>query len=203
MGSNSYWNMGEKYSGHHTFEQNLYETKQVSMAPKLKLSESSEAIMLLRKKFFNKQVLPTDNPKDVCESDPISRVHKLDNFPTKFNPLMAGKLEMEVGIEPRCSANDDEPRKIRKISVATDGKCLQEAENSTKKTDVCFVPLHLLSNWIEPESTTRRLTVALLLPSDFTPGKFLVRVSEDGLFLELTVFWPKLLIDLSICIGND
>lgn len=80
--------------------------------------------------------------------------------------------------------------------MVTENKCLQEADQSTKETDVSFVPLYILSNWIEPEATTRRLTVAQVLPSGITLGMFYVRVSEDRLFLELTGSWPEPLIDL-------
>lgn len=69
-------------------------------------------------------------------------------------------------------------------------------ENSTEVSSAGFVPLHLLFDWIELGTTTRRHTVALLLPSGVVTGMFSVRVSEDGLFLELTVSWPGPFIDL-------
>lgn len=87
--------MAERYSNHYSFEHDLYQTKQVSMALKPKLSESSKAVMLLCKKFRNKEFLLTDNPKDVWVSDLIFIVHKVDNFRTKFNWLKAEELEMK------------------------------------------------------------------------------------------------------------
>lgn len=54
-----------------------------------KLTESSKAVMLLRKKMRNGEVTLADNAKAVWESEPIFMKHKLDNFRTKFNRLKA------------------------------------------------------------------------------------------------------------------
>lgn len=53
------------------------------------LTESSRAVVLLRKTFAANEVLPGDSPKHTWESDPIFREHKLNAFRTKFNKLKA------------------------------------------------------------------------------------------------------------------
>lgn len=54
-----------------------------------KLTETSKAVILLRKKIRNGEVLLSDNAKSVWESDPVFMSHKLDNFRTKFNRIKA------------------------------------------------------------------------------------------------------------------
>lgn len=65
------------------------------MAPKLKFSEWSKAVVLLRKNFQSTEVISMDKPKDVWESEPTLMVYKLDNFRTKFNLLKVEELEMD------------------------------------------------------------------------------------------------------------
>lgn len=61
-----------------------------------------------------------------------------------------------------------------------------------------FRPLYLISEWNEPATMTRRISVAILLPSGVGSGDFTLRVVDGGEFLELTVCWPPTLIDLEI-----
>lgn len=58
-----------------------------------------------------------------------------------------------------------------------------------------FVPLHLTSEWVEPGSTTRRLTERLL-PLFNTPFQFLACVGEGGCILNFVVIWSSLLVNL-------
>lgn len=75
--------------------QNIYilQPSDSKMAPKPKLTESSEAVIFIRKKFLKKGMLPTDNSKDVWESKPAFMVHNLDSFCTKFNRLKTEELD--------------------------------------------------------------------------------------------------------------
>lgn len=59
-----------------------------------------------------------------------------------------------------------------------------------------FCPLYLVSEWAEPGTTNKRLTVAINLPSGVGPGHFSVRVAEGGRHLELTVEWPEPMVNL-------
>ena len=59
-----------------------------------------------------------------------------------------------------------------------------------------FVPLYLISQWQEPETTTQRVTVAIILPSGIQAGSFKTRVIEEGDVLEMTVDWPRPLVDI-------
>lgn len=59
-----------------------------------------------------------------------------------------------------------------------------------------FKPWYLMSTWTEPGTTTKRITVAIVLPSGVGKGDFSVRATEDGKWVELTVVWPNPLIDL-------
>ena len=59
-----------------------------------------------------------------------------------------------------------------------------------------FRPLYLLSEWSEPGTTTKRITVAIVLPSGIETGNFSIRIVEDGKCLLLVVQWPDPLMDL-------
>ena len=58
-----------------------------------------------------------------------------------------------------------------------------------------FNPLYLQSVWKERKSATKRLTLAILLPSEIISGEFSLRVADGGEYLELTIEWPKPLVD--------
>lgn len=70
-----------------------------------------------------------------------------------------------------------------------------ETEDDTKLNDLTFKPLHLISVWKEPHTMTKRITVAILLPSGVEAGEFAVRVMEGGKSLELSVVWPLPLME--------
>lgn len=50
-----------------------------------------------------------------------------------------------------------------------------------------FQPLHIISDWVELGTTTKRFTVANLMLSAVSPRQFSVRVTEYGLNLEVKV----------------
>lgn len=101
-------------------------------------------------------------------------------------------------IEAKCTVDDDQPKKKAKTiheEEALAGFDLEEATYGDSSAG--FEPLHLLSEWVEPGTTTRRLTVAILLPSGVYPGHFSVRVADGGCILNVTVTWPSPLVDLT------
>lgn len=53
-----------------------------------------------------------------------------------------------------------------------------------------FGSLHLQSEFVELETTTRPLAVATLLLSGFCQVDFSVRVADGGCILHVTVTWP-------------
>jgi len=59
------------------------------------------------------------------------------------------------------------------------------------------MPLYMLYVWQEPGTTAKRISVAIILPSGVDSGGFQVRVIEDGDVLQLTVDWPRPLVDIS------
>jgi len=61
-----------------------------------------------------------------------------------------------------------------------------------------FKPLYLVGEWDEPGSKTKRLTLAIVLPSGFNKSDFTLQVLEGGLTLELAVQWPAPLVDLHL-----
>lgn len=96
----------------------------------------------------------------------------------------------------RCTA-DETPSKKRK--VATELTSDSEGEIGTESScPQVFQPLHLTSCWMEPGSTTKCLTVAIMLPSGVGAGQFSLRVLEGGRQLEIIVNWPAPLVDLSM-----
>lgn len=59
-----------------------------------------------------------------------------------------------------------------------------------------FAPLHLKSVWTEPGTTTKMVTVAIVIPSG--AQGFSVRVLEGGRMLEFSVKWPEPLFNLTV-----
>lgn len=59
-----------------------------------------------------------------------------------------------------------------------------------------FIPLYLMSEWQEPRTTLKCLTIAIILPSGVGPGHFKLQVVEEGECLEVTVDWPSPLTDI-------
>lgn len=59
-----------------------------------------------------------------------------------------------------------------------------------------FVPIYNWSEWEEALTTCQMLTVAITLPSGVGAKNFMVRVIEDGDVLEITVDWPKPMVDI-------
>lgn len=66
----------------------------------MKLSESSKAVILLRKKLRIGKISFPLNPKDAWKPEPEFMAHKLKKIPTKFN-----KLKEEGGIEGNININ--------------------------------------------------------------------------------------------------
>ena len=57
-------------------------------------------------------------------------------------------------------------------------------------------PFYLLSKWAEPGTKTKRISVAVVLPSGVPKCSFYAHVADRGPFLEITVTWPAPLIDV-------
>lgn len=63
----------------------------------LKLSEPSEAVLLLHKKFWKEDTLLSDNAKTVWELVLIIMQQKPDNFKTNFNRIRTEEEQKENG----------------------------------------------------------------------------------------------------------
>lgn len=72
------------------------------------------------------------------------------------------------------------------------------ADQDDELTTGFFKPLYTISIWKEPETMTRRVTLAIVLPSGIECGNFSLRVINGGGCLEVTVKWPTPLLDLSM-----
>lgn len=64
------------------------------------------------------------------------------------------------------------------------------------RTGSLFKHLHLSSQWVEPGTKTRCLSLAIFLPCGVGSGDFSVHVVDGGLEIELCVTWPRGLRDL-------
>lgn len=95
---------------------------------------------------------------------------------------MSDVLSPDRLIEPSCSLDDGPILKMQKCD------CYVEEEGKMAGLDKCseslhvFQPLHIISSWEEHGTTTKRLTLAILLPSGVCPGQFSVRVPRVALF---------------------
>lgn len=66
-----------------------------------------------------------------------------------------------------------------------------------KTSSSLFSPLHLISEWTEPGTTRRCISLAIVLPSGVGTGQFSTRVVEGGRELHVTVRLPRPLLDLA------
>lgn len=106
------------------------------------------------------------------------------------------------GLNRRCNVSDanlstkrrksQEP--ISAVDDMEDGEGADGAE--LMLGDLDFKPLYVLSVWTEPRTTTKCITLAIVLPSGVGSGKFSCRVVDGGEYVELTVMWPNPLIDI-------
>lgn len=104
-------------------------------------------------------------------------------------------LSTKSALVARCTAIDVEPTKKRKVSeeVTTCSPSLCETMSLSDNNQ----PLHIISDWIEPGTHTKRVVHALL-PSGVLPGDFLIRIEGDGCGLYITMSWPESLINLKM-----
>lgn len=73
-----------------------------------------------------------------------------------------------------------------------------ETNNTDSQSPSSFCPIHMISNWVEPNTTRKCVSVAILLPSGVGPGNFSVRVIEGGRELEVCIRWPEAFSDLEV-----
>ena len=66
----------------------------------------------------------------------------------------------------------------------------EDGDDIMPRGSMSFMPLTLISEWLEPKTMTKRVTVSINLPSGVSNTGFAVRVLDGGLYLELTVTWP-------------
>lgn len=99
----------------------------------------------------------------------------------------------------RCT-NIETPSKKRRTGERNDSSSSSESVREPltveRSTNHVFQPLSLISVWTEPGSTTRCVSVAVLLPSGIDAGHFAVRVAEGGRQLDVNVQWPSALSNL-------
>lgn len=91
-----------------------------------------------------------------------------------------------------CSADDEEARKKRKLAALSEDDTGPSVLCDDSSLFSTVQPLRIAPEWIEPDKSTKRLSVALLLQSGVTSGQFSVRVAEDGCALECSMCWPAL-----------
>ena len=123
------------------------------------------------------------------------------------NILFLGEesCEDEDALNRKCSDVKSPSRKRRfrdalEANLESDDECeeVEEVEDVSESLSGprLFRPLYLLSEWSGPETTTKIITVAIVLPTGIETGNFSIRIVEDGKCLLLVVQWPDPLIDL-------
>lgn len=93
----------------------------------------------------------------------------------------------------RCIIDEESSKKNERVINTLEDRnvCLLE-KIFEKFNQEDFSPLHFISDWFVPGTTTRILTVAVVLPSGISPGQFPVWVSEDDQNLLLLWLDPTL-----------
>ncbi|MEM6687231.1 MAG: hypothetical protein AAF617_15725 [Bacteroidota bacterium] len=198
----------------------------LDMAPNNRLTKDSKAVVLLRQKLADGTIKGTEDPKQVWLSEPIFMEHKLNNFRTCYNNIRDKKVTRLLKVMffiffciylflyfhinfltviflekynlNRMNTEQVGPGPNKKMKMDLDFDEIEEKPVTDRDVSISktFVPLYLISQWQEPVTTTKRVTVAIILPSGVGVGAFKVRVIEEGDVLELTVNWPKPLVDI-------
>lgn len=57
---------------------------------------------------------------------------------------------------------------------------------------------HMVSDWLEPRTTSKRLTKATLLPPSVMCGQLCVCAADEECALEVVMTWPCLIVSLQI-----
>lgn len=101
--------------------------------------------------------------------------------------------ESEEPVDRNISCSDDTHFKKRKISHENHDSELDDPFSKSEEiaSQLYFRPPHLIDKWLEPETTTKMLSGAIILPSGVGKNDFTVRIIEDGTYLELSMLWPK------------
>lgn len=58
-----------------------------------------------------------------------------------------------------------------------------------------FRPVYIISEWEEPHTLVKRITIAVTLTCGVPLTSFAARVVEDGKVLQLTITWPEALLN--------
>lgn len=151
--------------------------------------------------------------------------HKLNNFGTKFIKLkfeedelegkikscLAFKFQIFKNVYLSLTRNHSRRHLCSKMfgrrTTTEKGKIISSSgEDFTSPLVLCennlkpvtTKPHHTMSEWLEPVTTTKRLTVAILPPSGVYFGQFLVRVLKDGWALKFVLSRSDPLTDLNM-----
>ena len=74
-----------------------------------------------------------------------------------------------------------------------------DVDEDDGKVQLCqWSPIYLLSEWKMPKIRTKWICAAILLPSGVCEEDFQASVSEDGLFIEISVQWPAPIVDIDL-----
>lgn len=115
-------------------------------------------------------------------------------------PLDEDDETSEPPLKKRCT-NDDSSHDIKPAvqpsdNIGSDKAGAIERRLLSATTTPVFTPLSLQSQWVEPGSTTRMVTVAMVLPTGVGKGQFDVKVLDGGREVELKVMLPEPLSNL-------
>ena len=106
-----------------------------------------------------------------------------------------------------CSASElTSSARKRRFSTMSGGE-IEDSDSEDLETgagselisgELTFKPLYMISRWAEQFTLTKRLCVAIILPSGVGSGNFTITVVDGGQFLQLAVRWPQALVDVLV-----
>lgn len=68
--------------------------------------------------------------------------------------------------------------------------------------DYVFKSILFRSAWVEPSTTNRRLTIAIVLPSGTGAGDWSAHVADGEYFYDVEVYWPEEFSDVKLLHGK-
>ncbi|KAI0560922.1 hypothetical protein FGB62_97g111 [Gracilaria domingensis] len=179
------------------------------MKPKRKrLTANSHAVKLLRMKLENWELDGTEKAEKVWRSEALFQEHKLDTFRACYNRIRKDLglplKDPSIHLVPRSSMD---PRRDHELILVdsdpsnSDDKSYggEHSVDANRNKWVLFEqldwrPFYLISEWKEPETTTKRLSVGVVMRSGLQRGDFYVQIVDENKSLQIKVNWPRTMI---------
>ncbi|KAI0563120.1 hypothetical protein FGB62_46g01 [Gracilaria domingensis] len=176
-----------------------------------RLTANSNAVKMLRMKLQTGELQRNEKAEKVWRSEPCFQEHRLDRFRSCYNRVKKNLGLPLKGSTPNILAqsNVDDHRKHDRQSNLTASDVIEVEDSGSQVSNSVDLnkwllfdafdlePFSFISEWKERQTTTRRISVAVLMPSGLRRREVFVRVLENQ-FLEIKVHAPRAMIFVEV-----